>query len=77
MAQALGPYTIPMLEAFPADVIFDEHIVDPEGRLIERWRPGDDRPGIHRETLEWQPVPDVPPLLVDVAGLFAEVPEPE
>jgi Uma2 family endonuclease len=185
MAQALGPYTIPMLEAFPADgkryeildgalivtpapnpshqilqaalgeqllpyvranaagrvlfgpadVIFDEHtllepdllvalgegarglrswrdlpdpalvveilspssarydrglkrerylqraaeywIVDLESRLIERWRSGDERPSIHRQRLEWQPAPNIPPLVVDVAALFAELPEPE
>lgn len=52
-------------------------IVDLESRLIERWRAGDDRPSIHRETLEWQPVRDLPPLRVDVAALFAELPEPE
>jgi Uma2 family endonuclease len=52
-------------------------IVDPEGRLIERWRRGDERPEIYRERLEWQPVPGVAPLRVDVGALFAELPEPE
>jgi len=52
-------------------------IVDPEARLIERWRRGEDRPSIHDRTLEWQPVPGVPPLVVDVVALFAELPEPE
>ena len=32
---------------------------------------------MHDRTLEWQPVPGVPPLVVDVAALFAELPEPE
>jgi len=52
-------------------------IVDPEARLIERWRQGDERPEIYRERLEWQPVPGVAPLRVDVGALFAELPEPE
>jgi Uma2 family endonuclease len=52
-------------------------IVDIEARLIERWRPGDARPSIHRERLDWSPTPALPPLVVDVGALFAEVPEPE
>ena len=52
-------------------------VVDIEARLIERWRQGDVRPSIHRETLEWQPVLSVPPLTVSVPELFADLPEPE
>jgi Uma2 family endonuclease len=52
-------------------------IVDIEARLIERWRPGDERPAIHRATLEWRPVASAPPLVVDVAPLFEGLPEPE
>lgn len=52
-------------------------IVDPEARLIERWRRGEERPQVCRESLEWQPVPGVAPLYVDVGALFAELPEPE
>ena len=29
-------------------------IVDIDARLVERWRPGDARPEILRERLEWQ-----------------------
>jgi Uma2 family endonuclease len=44
-------------------------IVDIEGCLIELWRTGDERPAIHRATLEWRPVASAPPLVVDVASL--------
>ena len=34
----------------------DEYwIVDAQARLVERWRPGDARPEIINDTLEWQP----------------------
>ena len=52
-------------------------VVDVEARLVERWRPGDERPSIHRETLVWQPDSAVAPLVVDVSALFADLPDPE
>lgn len=30
-------------------------IVDPDAKLIERWRPGDARPEILRSTADWRP----------------------
>lgn len=30
-------------------------VVDPEARLIERWRPADERPEVLREAITWQP----------------------
>ena len=50
-------------------------IVDLDARLVERWRPGDERPAIHRDVLEWRPDPAVPALRVDVASLFADLAE--
>jgi len=47
-------------------------IVDPDARVIERWRPNDERPEVASEILEWRPAPDAPPLLVDLPTLFAE-----
>ena len=47
-------------------------IVDPDARVIERWRPSDERPEVASETLEWRPAPDAPPLLIDLPALFAE-----
>ena len=48
-------------------------IVDADARLVERWRPGDERPEIATEILSWQlPDPDVPPLLIVLDDIFEE-----
>ncbi|HKG91753.1 MAG TPA: Uma2 family endonuclease [Gemmatimonadaceae bacterium] len=47
-------------------------IVDLDARLVERWRPGDERPEILRERLEWRPDPAREPLRIELAALFAE-----
>src|SRR5207302_7838705 len=50
-------------------------IVDVEARLVERWRPGEDRPEILTETLSWHPAPagGGRPLVIDLAQLFSEI----
>jgi Uma2 family endonuclease len=48
-------------------------IVDVDARLVERWRPEDQRPEILAEQLAWQPEPSQPPLVIDLAGYFREV----
>jgi Uma2 family endonuclease len=48
-------------------------IVDTHARLIERWRPEDERPEILAERIEWQPRPDRPPLVIDLEEYFREV----
>ncbi|HEU4588383.1 MAG TPA: Uma2 family endonuclease [Gemmatimonadales bacterium] len=48
-------------------------IVDLDARLIERWRPADERPEILAEQLEWRPSGDAPPLTLDLVELFADV----
>lgn len=48
-------------------------IVDLDARLIERWRPGEDRPEILTERLGWRPDPQVESLEVDLVGYFREV----
>lgn len=48
-------------------------IVDSEGRLIERWRPRDERPEIVTEVIEWRPSPDHPALRIDLVDFFARV----
>ena len=48
-------------------------IVDPDARLIERWRGEDERPEICTTHLAWQPPDDVPPFALDVEALFADV----
>jgi len=48
-------------------------IVDSVGRLIERWRPGDERPEILAGFIEWLPSPAHPPLRIDLDDFFARV----
>ena len=52
------------------DRVKEYWIVDPDAQLIEVWRPGDSRPEVVRDALTWQPVPEVPGLVVRVADLF-------
>jgi Uma2 family endonuclease len=48
-------------------------IIDLDARLLERWRPGDDRPETVAETLEWAPAGSTEPLQLDLTRYFAEV----
>ena len=48
-------------------------IVDLDARLVERWRPGDERPELLEGRLEWQPALTAPPLVLDLDMFFAEV----
>jgi Uma2 family endonuclease len=46
-------------------------IVDVDARLIERWRPGDERPEVISGTIEWRPLAASKPLVLDLDDLFA------
>ncbi len=48
-------------------------IVDLDARLVERWKPGDQRPEVAAETFEWRPEPSVPPLSLNLPAFFREV----
>ena len=48
-------------------------IVDLDARLFERWRPGDERPEIVTEMLEWYPAGATEPFRLDLIRYFAEV----
>ncbi len=48
-------------------------IVDVDARLVERWRPGDDRPEIVTEQLTWHPKRSEAPLLLDLPEFFNSV----
>ena len=48
-------------------------IVDLDSRLIERWLPGDERPSIHAERVEWQPVGAETPFVIALEPFFTEV----
>jgi len=44
-------------------------IVDPEAKLVEVWRPEDERPEIVTDALRWRLEPGMPELELDVAAL--------
>ena len=48
-------------------------IVDLEARLVERWRPSDDRPEVLTQKLEWRPPGSRVPLAIDLTAYFTEV----
>lgn len=48
-------------------------IIDIDARLIERWRPEDDRPEVVAARLEWMPTGASESLVVDVEALFDSV----
>jgi Uma2 family endonuclease len=48
-------------------------IVDLDARLIQRWRPSDDRPEILTQSLEWRPPGSRDPLAIDLTAYFTEV----
>lgn len=48
----------------------DYWIVDADARLVERWRPEDERPEVADGELLWHPAGVTEPLRLDLAGLF-------
>lgn len=48
-------------------------IVDPDARLVERWRPGDQRPEVLQESISWMPSETAPGVTIDLPAFFAEV----
>jgi len=48
-------------------------IVDPDARLVERWRPMDGRGELITQVLEWRPRAEVEPLRIDLGAFFDEV----
>ena len=48
-------------------------IVDVDGRVVERWRPDDERPEILSETVSWQPDPGRAPLVLNLVEYFGRV----
>jgi Uma2 family endonuclease len=45
-------------------------ILDIDSRLVERWRPRDERPEVISGIYEWQPKPGIAPLRVELARVF-------
>ena len=46
-------------------------IVDIDARVVEGWRPGDDRPEVLDRELSWAPAEGTAPLVIDIGALFA------
>jgi Uma2 family endonuclease len=51
-------------------------VVDLDARAVERWRPGDERPELLDDLLNWKPDPGHPALSIRLAELFAALPGP-
>ena len=47
-------------------------IVDPDARVVERWRPGDESAELAEEWLTWQPEHASEALVIDLVAMFAE-----
>ena len=48
-------------------------IVDPDARVIERWRPADSRPEILVDRMTWQPDGTTEPMTIELAAFWEEV----
>lgn len=48
-------------------------IVDLDARVVERWRPDDERPEILTDALVWRPRANIEPLTIDLEEYFAAV----
>ena len=56
---------------YQSEAVPEYWVVDPDSRLIERWRPEDTRPDVIADAFEWQPLPDLPPLRIELKDVFA------
>lgn len=60
-------------------VLYQEHgvreywVVDAEMNRVEVWRPGAATAEVCETTLSWRPTADVPPLTVDLTGIFRPI----
>lgn len=78
VAEILSPSTarydrITKRKRFQRAGIPEYWIVDIDGRLVERWRPGDERPEILADKLTWQPESVAAPLVIDLVAMFARI----
>ena len=75
--EALSPSTarydrIKKRAIYQSEGVTEYWIVDSDARLIERWRPTDERPEVITDVIEWAPHPGVAPLQIDLRALFNE-----
>ena len=48
-------------------------VVDCDARIVERWCPGDERPEVLAERLEWRATEGVAPLIIELGPFFATI----
>jgi Uma2 family endonuclease len=60
-------------QLYQRERIAEYWIVDLEARLVERWRPEDERPEILVETLTWSPASAPEPFVMPLPEYFARV----
>jgi len=58
---------------YQREAVGEYWVVDPDARVVERWRPQDDRPEIVTDALTWHPEPSVAPFELDLPAVFDEV----
>ena len=78
VVEALSPSTarLDRLEKRPTFQKFgvpEFWIADIDARLVERWRPGDERPEIVTDLIEWHPKASIPVLRIPLVGIFGPV----
>jgi len=48
-------------------------ILDLDARVVERWHPGDERPEVLADSIEWRPATHADPLTIPLPPLFARI----
>jgi Uma2 family endonuclease len=76
-AEVLSSSTARAVRTKKRDILMDENvplywIVDPDGRVVERWTPDENRPEILSAVLTWHPDRRVPALEIDLPRFFVE-----
>jgi Uma2 family endonuclease len=58
---------------YQREAVAEYWVVDLDSRLVERWRPGDERPEIVTDTLDWRASGDDEPLVIELETFFAGI----
>lgn len=77
-AEVLSPSTARADRVVKRRILQDEGVpdywvVDLDARAFDRWRPGESRPEVLVHSIDWQPVPSLAPLVIDLPSYFSSV----